>query len=126
LAAAGNQDLEIAAEVGIGQSAGSDSQDSSAEAGQRNPMEHTAMGETVGLSEKSVRRIWHKHGMPRLFRTFKFSHDPEFAEKLEVIVGLYLNPPEPAIVLCADERARSSTKPGLPIKKGCCGTMTYD
>jgi len=89
------------------------------------------MAEAAGLSEKSVRRIWHKHGLkPHLSRTFKVSSDPEFAEKLEAIVGLYLNPPEHAIVLCADEKSQiqalDRTQPGLPIKKGRCGTMTHD
>jgi transposase len=89
------------------------------------------MAQAEGLSEKSVRRIWHKHGLkPHLSRTFKVSNDPEFAEKLEAIVGLYLNPPEHAIVLCADEKSQiqalDRTQPGLPIKKGRCGTMTHD
>src|ERR1700682_5457808 len=89
------------------------------------------MAEAAGLSEKSVRRIWRKHGLkPHLSRTFKVSNDPQFAEKLEAIVGLYLNPPEHAIVLCADEKsqiqARDRTQPGLPLKKGRCGTMTHD
>jgi len=89
------------------------------------------MAEAVGLSEKSVRRIWHKHGLkPHLFRTFKVSNDPEFAEKLEAIVGLYLNPPEHAIVLCADEKSQiqalDRTQPGLPLKKGRGQTMTHD
>ena len=89
------------------------------------------MAEAAGLSEKSVRRIWHKHGLkPHLSRSFKVSNDPEFAEKLEAIVGLYLNPPEHAIVLCADEKSQiqalDRTQPGLPIKKGRCGTMTHD
>ena len=89
------------------------------------------MAEAAGLSEKSVRRIWHKHGLkPHLYRTFKISNDPQFAEKLEAIVGLYLNPPEHAIVLCADEKSQiqalDRTQPGLPIKKGRCGTMTHD
>ena len=89
------------------------------------------MAEAAGLSEKSVRRIWHKHGLkPHLSRTFKVSNDPEFAQKLEAIVGLYLNPPEHAIVLCADEKSQiqalDRTQPGLPIKKGRCGTMTHD
>lgn len=89
------------------------------------------MAEAVGLSEKSVRRIWHKHGLkPHLSRSFKVSNDPEFVEKLEAIVGLYLNPPEHAIVLCADEKSQiqalDRTQPGLPIKKGRCGTMTHD
>ena len=89
------------------------------------------MAETAGLSEKSVRRIWHKHGLkPHLSRSFKVSNDPEFAQKLETIVGLYLNPPEHAIVLCAGEKSQiqalDRTQPGLPIKKGRCGTMTHD
>jgi transposase len=89
------------------------------------------MAEAAGLSEKSVRRIWHKHGLkPHLWRTFKVSNDPQFAEKLEAIVGLYLNPPEHAIVLCADEKSQiqalDRTQPGLPLKKGRCGTMTHD
>lgn len=89
------------------------------------------MAEATGLSEKSVRRIWHKHGLkPHLSRTFKISNDPDFSEKLEAIVGLYLNPPEHAIVLCADEKSQiqalDRTQPGLPIKKGRCGTMTHD
>ncbi len=89
------------------------------------------MAEAAGLSEKSVRRIWHKHGLkPHLARTFKVSNDPQFAEKLEAIVGLYLNPPEHAIVLCADEKSQiqalDRTQPGLPLKKGRCGTMTHD
>jgi transposase len=90
-----------------------------------------SMAEAAGLSEKSVRRIWHKHGLkPHLSRTFKVSNDPAFAEKLEAIVGLYLKPPEHAIVLCADEKSQiqalDRTQPGLPLKKGRCGTMTHD
>lgn len=89
------------------------------------------MAGATGFSEKTIRRIWHKHGLkPHLSRTFKVSNDPEFAEKLEAIVGLYLNPPEHAIVLCADEKSQlqalDRTQPGLPIKKGRCGTMTHD
>ena len=89
------------------------------------------MAEAAGLSEKSIRRIWHKHGLkPHLSRTFKVSNDPEFAGKLEAIVGLYLHPPEHAIVLCADEKSQiqalDRTQPGLPLKKGRCGTMTHD
>jgi transposase len=89
------------------------------------------MAEAAGLSEKSVRRIWHKHGLkPHLSRTFKVSNDPQFAEKLEAILGLYLNPPEHALVLCADEKSQiqalDRTQPGLPLKKGRCGTMTHD
>jgi transposase len=90
-----------------------------------------SMAAATGLSEKSVRRIWRKHGLkPHLTRTFKLSNDPQFAEKLEAIVGLYLNSPEHAIVLCADEKSQiqafDRTRPGLPLKKGRCGTMTHD
>ncbi len=89
------------------------------------------MAKAVGLSEKSVRRIWHKHGLkPHLARTFKVSNDVHFVEKLEAIIGLYVNPPEHAIVLCADEKSQiqalDRTQPGLPLKKGRCGTMTHD
>ena len=89
------------------------------------------MAAAAGLSEASVRRIWHANGLkPHLVKTFKISHDVRFAEKLNAIVGLYLNPPEHAIVLCADEKSQiqalDRTQPGLPIKKGRCGTMTHD
>jgi transposase len=89
------------------------------------------MAAAAGLSEASVRRIWHANGLkPHLVKTFKISHDARFAEKLNAIVGLYLNPPEHAIVLCADEKSQiqalDRTQPGLPIKKGRCGTMTHD
>ena len=89
------------------------------------------MAAATGVSEATVRRIWHKHGLkPHLVRTFKISNDPQFAEKLEAIVGLYLNPPEHAVVLCVDEKSQiqalDRTQPGLPIKKGRCGTMTHD
>lgn len=89
------------------------------------------MAAAMGLSEASVRRIWKAHGLkPHLVRTFKLSNDPQFAEKLETIVGLYLNPPEHALVLCADEKSQiqalDRTQPGLPLKKGRCGTLTHD
>jgi transposase len=89
------------------------------------------MARAAGISEASVRRIWHAHGLkPHQVRTFKLSRDPQFQEKLEDIVGLYLNPPEHAIVLCADEKSQiqalDRTQPGLPMKKGRCGTMTHD
>ena len=64
------------------------------------------MAEAVGFSEKSVRRIWHKHGLKPHLSTFKVSNDPHLAEKLEAIVGLYLHPPEHAMVLCADEKSQ--------------------
>jgi transposase len=89
------------------------------------------MARAAGISEASVRRIWRAHGLkPHLVRTFKLSRDPEFTEKLEDIVALYLNPPEHAIVLCADEKSQiqalDRTQPSLPMKKGRCGTMTHD
>lgn len=89
------------------------------------------MAAATGISEKSVRRIWRQHGLkPHLVRTFKISRDPAFAEKLEAIVGLYLDPPEHALVLCVDEKSQMQaldrTQPGLPLKRGRCGTMTHD
>jgi transposase len=89
------------------------------------------MAEAVGISAASVRRIWHKNGLkPHLVKTFKVSNDPKFAEKLEAVVGLYLNPPEHALVFCCDEKSQiqalDRTQPGLPIKRGRAGTMTHD
>lgn len=90
-----------------------------------------SMARFVGISEASVRRIWKRHGLkPHLVRTFKLSNDPLFAEKVEDIVGLYLNPPEHAIVLSVDEKSQvqalDRTQPGLPLKRGRSGTMTHD
>lgn len=90
-----------------------------------------SMARAVGLSASSVRRIWKRHGLkPHLSRTFKVSNDPLFAEKVEDIVGLYLNPPEHALVLSLDEKSQvqalDRTQPGLPLKKGRAGTMTHD
>ena len=89
------------------------------------------MAAEVGVSEVSVRRIWHAHGLKtHLVETIKISHDPEFAERLEAVVGLYGNPPDHAIVLCADEKgqiqALDRTQPGLPLKRGRGSTMTHD
>ncbi len=89
------------------------------------------MAAEVGISEASVRRIWKAHGLkPHLVETFKVSNDPEFTEKLKVIVGLYLNPPEHALVLCCDEKSQiqalDRTQPGLPLKRGRGETMTHD
>ena len=90
-----------------------------------------SMAQAVGISAASVRRIWKKHGLkPHLLRTFKLSNDPLFAEKVADIVGLYLNPPEHALVLSVDEKSQvqalDRTQPGLPMKKGRAGTMTHD
>src|SRR6516162_7308081 len=89
------------------------------------------MAAVAGISEASVRRIWHSHGLkPHRVETFKLSNDPRFAEKLEDIVGLYLNPPEHALVLSLDEKSQiqalDRTQPGLPMKKGRGATMTHD
>jgi len=89
------------------------------------------MAAAVGISEASVRRIWHSHGLkPHRIESFKISNDPEFAEKLEDIVGLYLNPPEHALVLCVDEKSQiqalDRTQPGLPLKRGRSQTLTHD
>ena len=90
-----------------------------------------SMATAVGISEASVRRIWRNHGLkPHRVENFKISNDPEFAEKLEDIVGLYLNPPEHALVLCVDEKSQiqalDRTQPGLPLKRGRCQTLTHD
>ena len=90
-----------------------------------------SMAAAVGVSEATVRRVWRAHGLkPHLVKTFKVSSDPHFAEKWEVIVGLYLNPPEHAMVFCVDEKSQiqafDRTQPSLPLKKGRCGTMTHD
>src|SRR6202023_1246425 len=89
------------------------------------------MAAMAGISEASVRRIWHGHGLkPHRVETFKLSNDPRFAEKSEDIVGLYLNPPEHALVLSLDEKSQiqalDRTQPGLPMKKGRGATMTHD
>lgn len=90
-----------------------------------------SMAKAVGVGESSVRKIWREHGLkPHLIETFKVSRDTKFIEKLEDVVGLYLNPPEHAVVFCADEKSQvqalDRTQPGLPLKKGRCETMTHD
>ena len=83
------------------------------------------------MSAASVSRHWRANGLkPHRGARFKVSRDPQFAEKLEDIVGLYLNPPEHALVLCCDEKSQiqalDRTQPGLPLKRGRAGTMTHD
>ena len=90
-----------------------------------------AMAKAVGLSLRTVQRIWQAHHLqPHRIRTFKRSNDPAFAEKVEDIVGLYMHPPAHAVVLSIDEKSQiqalDRTQPGLPIKPGRCGTMTHD
>ena len=85
----------------------------------------------VGVSDTTVLRVWRQHGLkPHLVERFKVSRDPRFVEKLEDIVGLYLNPPEHALVLCCDEKSQvqalDRTQPGLPMKRGRGATMTHD
>ena len=90
-----------------------------------------SMAVAAGVSYSSVQRIWHAHGLkPHLVETFKVSRDKNFAAKLEDVVGLYLDPPDKALVLCVDEKSQiqalDRTQPGLPMKKGRAGTMTHD
>lgn len=90
-----------------------------------------SMAETSGISPASVMRIWNAHGLkPHLVKTFKLSNDPHFVEKLRDVVGLYMNPPEHALILSIDEKSQiqalDRTQPGLPMKKGRAGTMTHD
>ena len=89
------------------------------------------MAAAQGVSEATVRRIWHQHRLkPHRTKTFKLSRDKPFVEKLCDVVGLYLNPPDKALVLCVDEKSQiqalDRTQPGLPLKRGRCGTMTHD
>jgi|SRR5438270_1839251 len=89
------------------------------------------MAEAQGISKSTVNNIWRSHNIkPHRTQTFKLSRDPRFLEKLTDVVGLYLNPPDKAMVLCIDEKSQiqalDRTQPGLPIKKGRCGTMTHD
>ena len=89
------------------------------------------MAAAGGLGFTSVQRIWKAHGLkPHLVKTFKLSNDKRFVEKVQDIVGLYLDPPDKALVLSVDEKSQiqalDRTQPGLPMKKGRCGTMTHD
>lgn len=90
-----------------------------------------SMAKAQGLSEATVRRIWKQHNLkPHLSKTFKLSRDKDFVEKLYDVVGLYLNPPDKSLVLSVDEKSQiqalDRTQPGLPLKKGRCGTRTHD
>ena len=89
------------------------------------------MAQSQGISKSTISTIWQAHNLkPHRVETFKLSRDPKFLEKMTDVVGLYLNPPQEAIVLCVDEKSQiqalDRTQPGLPIKKGRCGTMTHD
>jgi transposase len=90
-----------------------------------------SMATAAGISRTSVQRIWHAHGLkPHLVEPFKVSRDKNFAAKVADVVGLYLNPPDKALVLCVDEKSQiqalDRTQPGLPMKRGRAGTMTHD
>jgi transposase len=89
------------------------------------------MAASQGVSKSTVNTIWRSHQLkPHQTKRFKLSRDPRFLEKLTDVVGLYLNPPQQAVVLCVDEKSQiqalDRTPPGLPLKKGRCGTMTPD
>jgi transposase len=91
----------------------------------------TSMAAAMGISASSVGRIWSEAGLkPHLVRGFKISNDPRFEEKVTDVVGLYMNPPDRALVLCVDEKSQiqalDRTQPGLPLKKGRAATMTHD
>jgi transposase len=89
------------------------------------------MAKAVGISHTSVQRIWAEAGLkPHLVRRFKISNDPHFEEKVTDVVGLYMSPPDRALVLCVDEKSQiqalDRTQPGLPLKKGRAATLTHD
>ena len=89
------------------------------------------VAQVAGVSLRAVQRIWEaNHLQPHRVRTFKTSNDPAFAEKVEDVVGLYMNPPVHAVVISIDEKSQiqalDRTQPGLPMKPGKCGTMTHD
>ena len=89
------------------------------------------MAASQGMSKSTISNVWRSHNLkPHRTQTFKLSRDPKFLEKLTDVVGLYLHPPDKAMVLCVDEKSQiqalNRTQPGLPMKKGRCGTMTHD
>lgn len=90
-----------------------------------------SLARAQGVSKNTIQRAWQDHGLkPHLTRTFKLSRDPRFLEKLTDVVGVYLTPPQNAVVLCVDEKSQiqalDRTQPGLPLKPGRCGTYTHD
>jgi transposase len=89
------------------------------------------MAKSQGVSRSTISNLWRSHNLkPHRVKHFKLSRDPRFLEKLTDVVGLYLNPPQQAMVICVDEKSQiqalDRTQPGLPLKKGRCGTMTHD
>jgi transposase len=94
-------------------------------------LEHPGDGQSSGAFAYDRSAIWKRHGLqPHRVEAFKLSRDEHFVEKLRDVVGLYLNPPDKALVLSVDEKSQiqalDRTQPGLPLKKGRCGTMTHD
>ena len=90
-----------------------------------------SMAAAVGVSHQSVHRIWKSNDLkPHLLRTFKISNDPQFERKFWDVIGLYLNPPDKALVLCCDEKSQCQalerTQPGLPLGIGHIRTQTHD
>ncbi len=90
-----------------------------------------SLAKVLGINHSFVNRVWREVGLkPHLTHQFKVSNDPDFEEKLQDVIGLYLSPPENAVVFCVDEKssiqALDRTQPGLPMKPGRCGTMTHD
>ena len=99
--------------------------------GERTHWTSRAMAGAIGLAISTVQKIWRAHGLaPHRMRTFQLSRDPQFAAKVREVVGLYVDPPAPAVVLSVDEKSQiqalDRTQPGLPIKRGRAGTMTHD
>jgi len=89
------------------------------------------LAKAYGVSKNTVHRLWQDQNLkPHLHRSFKLSRDPKFLEKLTDVVGVYLTPPQNAVVLCVDEKSQiqalDRTQPGLPLKRGRCGTFTHD
>ena len=89
------------------------------------------MARAQGVSKNTIHRAWQDHGLkPHLTKSFKLSRDPKFLEKLTDVIGVYLTPPQNAVVLCVDEKSQiqalDRTQPGLPLKPGRCGTYTHD
>jgi transposase len=89
------------------------------------------LGKALGVGSTTVLNVWHRHGLkPHRTKTFKLSNDPHFVEKVRDVVSLYMSPPEKALIMSVDEKSQiqalDRTQPGLPMKKGRCGTMTHD
>ena len=107
------------------------SEDGERDARQCDALERARHGQGIGISHTSVQRIWAEAALEAAFDAqIQLSNDPKFAEKVTDVVGLYMNPPDKALVLCVDEKSQiqalDRTQPGLPMKKGRAATMTHD